>query len=252
MKPKYLTLTGADDSVQVEDLLQLSDKYPFVEWGILFSKSQNGNPRYPTYEWIDELAEAYYYRQESAPEKFSLHLCGENMRLLLKGDDRAFRELGSDIMEMFGRVQLNTPKQDLEWDVYKLIDIIKSYPNKQFIFPLKGGFNEAHSRALVSEAGLQNISFLFDDSGGKGISPKDWNIPSVSNVSTGYAGGLGPDNIYKELGRVQSTVAIRSDFTADYWLDMETKLRSGDALNPEEKFDLEKCVQVLEIAKRWF
>ena len=56
MQIKYVTLTGADESVEPMDLALLSDKYTFVEWGILFSQTRQGiEPRYPSYEWIEKL-----------------------------------------------------------------------------------------------------------------------------------------------------------------------------------------------------
>ena len=45
-------MTGADDSVDPKELFRISEKYPFVEWGILFSKSATGRYRYPSKEWI--------------------------------------------------------------------------------------------------------------------------------------------------------------------------------------------------------
>jgi len=40
MKINKITITGADDRTKISDLVQLQKDYPFVEWGILFSKEQ--------------------------------------------------------------------------------------------------------------------------------------------------------------------------------------------------------------------
>ncbi len=47
MKIDKVTLTGADDSVRPAELVEISQQYPLVEWGILFSKSQQGTARFP-------------------------------------------------------------------------------------------------------------------------------------------------------------------------------------------------------------
>jgi hypothetical protein len=38
MRLKTVTITGADDAVDPEELLQIQQRYPFVEWGILLSR----------------------------------------------------------------------------------------------------------------------------------------------------------------------------------------------------------------------
>lgn len=43
-----VTITGADDSTDVNWMQEMQDKYPFVEWGILVSQSQMGLTLEPT------------------------------------------------------------------------------------------------------------------------------------------------------------------------------------------------------------
>ena len=38
MKLTRVTITGADDSVEPRALAELSEAFPFVEWGLLMSK----------------------------------------------------------------------------------------------------------------------------------------------------------------------------------------------------------------------
>ncbi|MHB1675039.1 MAG: hypothetical protein ACYCSP_12405 [Acidobacteriaceae bacterium] len=37
MKLETVTITGADDSTDIVELAELSEEFPFVEWGILIS-----------------------------------------------------------------------------------------------------------------------------------------------------------------------------------------------------------------------
>jgi hypothetical protein len=42
-----VTITGADDSTSIDEMLALSRRFPFVEWGILVSKRHEGSYRFP-------------------------------------------------------------------------------------------------------------------------------------------------------------------------------------------------------------
>ena len=55
---RFCTLTGADDSTNIAELLALSEILPFVEWGVLVSPSHTGTGRYPSRGWIEKLVAA--------------------------------------------------------------------------------------------------------------------------------------------------------------------------------------------------
>ena len=50
-----ISIAGADDAVRPEALAALSDRFPFVEWGILLSRPETVRERYPSLAWIAEL-----------------------------------------------------------------------------------------------------------------------------------------------------------------------------------------------------
>ena len=54
-----VTITGADDAVDPGALVALSAEFPFVEWGILFSKSREGEARYPSAEWAARIGRLF-------------------------------------------------------------------------------------------------------------------------------------------------------------------------------------------------
>lgn len=249
---KCLTITGADDGIQPVQLFELSKEFPFVEWGILLSKKQRGRPRYPSSDWLDVLGTDYHLLAEKhVPAQFSLHLCGEYVRQLIMGDDQFAQDLGSDLLEVFKRIQVNTHGENLSWQLDLLADVINEFPEKEFIFQLDGnGANEAMIKLLRFEFELKNVSFLMDCSHGGGILPAQWCIPPVAEVSTGYAGGLGADNLEAQYALIKKAVEVRTDFTGHWWMDMETKVREFVA--DHEVFSLEKVREVLEIAKIWF
>jgi hypothetical protein len=65
---------------------------------------------------------------------------------------------------------------------------------------------------------LDRLALLVDASGGRGVSPISWDRPNTRKP-VGYAGGLGPNNLAKELPRI---AAVARD---PWWVDMEGKLR---------------------------
>lgn len=244
MKIDRVTMTGADDSINPNDLIEISAEYPFVEWGILFSRSQEGRARFPHIAWVD----AYIDVARENDFQSSAHLCGQDVRELLTGCELSFwRRLNErpsskagmiehkHITDAFDRVQLNfhaekhPPHPDF-------IAKISRLPH-QFILQMDGVNEKILSAAL--DQGVSNIYPLFDLSGGAGIVPEAWPV-ALDDVYCGYAGGLGPDNIEAELERI--AVAAKGK---TIWIDMETKIRSDD----DRKFDLDKVIACLEKAK---
>ena len=82
MKINKLAIAGPDDLVKHEDLLNLQNEYPFVEWGILFS-STNGKPRYPTQNWISKAV--------NLKLNLSAHFCGWWSREVLENKIYEFK-----------------------------------------------------------------------------------------------------------------------------------------------------------------
>ncbi len=100
-----VTITGADDSVYPETLLQLSRIYPFAEWGILMSRSNEGSPRFPTQIWINELIRAI---DKPSPLNIPLsaHICGYWVRDICRGGLDLYYAR-KEMLRHFTRMQLN-------------------------------------------------------------------------------------------------------------------------------------------------
>src|SRR5437867_3256069 len=96
-----VTITGADDSIHPTDLVALSKEFPYAEWGILFSGSRQGSPRYPTLAWISDLWKASGYGLQ-----LSAHLCGKWVRELVLDANFSWRR-EDQYFDMFKRIQLN-------------------------------------------------------------------------------------------------------------------------------------------------
>ena len=227
-----VTITGADDSINPIDLISLSEKYPFVEWGILVSKKNFGTKRYPSMKWLSEL----YKIKEQFNIKLSCHLCGMYVRELLSGNDIALKDL-SDLWNIFERVQINFHSIPHNYNT-NMINILLENNSKEFIFQYDDVNIELLNLAYKSGV---NCSALYDLSGGNGILPDVWNKP-LENIKCGYAGGLSPDNIEEEINIINYVVG-----NINTWIDMETHVRTNNDL----LFDLNKVEKCLKISSKY-
>ncbi len=224
-----VTITGADDSVHPKQLLNLSKKYPFVEWGILVSKKMFGTNRFPSLAWLGRL-ENIWLRNDI---NLSCHLCGMYVRELAIGNPIAISDL-ADIWQMFERVQINFHGIPHEHNK-KMFDLLKLDPEKEFIFQY-----DLVNSSIAQEAkgnGVHNCAILYDTSSGKGILPRIWPAP-LDWIHCGYAGGLSPENLKSQILVIENIVGF-----TDIWIDMETHVRSDN----DTRFDLDKVEECLKI-----
>jgi len=114
-----------------------------------------------------------------------------------------------DKYKRFGRIQVNAP---CETDLEVILQHKSSDP-----FPL----------------GPSNVCWLHDESGGHGQVPTK--RPTVHKGLVGYAGGIGPDNVQQVL------MELDIGPQAEFYIDMETKIRTNDWLN------LDLCEEVCKL-----
>ena len=243
MKLKALGLCGIDESVDQLLLKLISNKYPFVEWGVLFRPDKMGSDRYPNMEWVSQLIQI-----KNDNMYLAAHLCGDYVNQVLEGDESFIKILES---YQFKRIQVNATSingvdtKNLSDKVPNLLKIIDLYPNINWIIQR----NEETSpiwKYIETKLSVisTNISFLYDDSCGKGISKKI-SINFNSKVPFGYAGGINPNNIGKKLVELD-------DFTKDeeiIWIDMESGIRSN--INGRDVFDINKAFKCILKAENY-
>jgi hypothetical protein len=222
MQVDKITFTGADDNTSLLDLSNISKLCPFVELGILFSKSKEGQSRYPSQSKRD------YFAAMGIP--MSAHFCGWYSKEVLEKSNYKIMEG----LEGFQRIQINYNfSNSIGWDVRPLLDWAVIHPEKSIIFQV----NKANQKTIDFIDGSdipENIHFLYDSSGGRGSVIGEIK-PTYKNY-TGYSGGLNPDNI-------ESVVKLISDYPNPrrVWVDMESGVRTGD------HFDIDKCLKVIDI-----
>lgn len=225
-----ITLTGVDDETSLERLLEISSRYdeggaPFVEWGVLYSISNQGKGRYPTLERIEQIAELAVSRRAA----FALHVCGRAVRDFLAATGHVH-----EVAAKFPRVQVNFKSAD--HDLSGLRHQLQHYPDRKIIIQ----HNEANRNLWVEFGSHRNFQILYDESGGRGELRESWPTPVPNEqIVVGYAGGLGPDNLAAELPKIHDAAGRRL-----YWVDMEGRLRTD-----QDRFDLDRAERCLETMK---
>lgn len=213
-KPKFITFTGADDSTDVERIVELSRRYP-IEIGYLISATNKRN-RYAHEFLLDDVM----YLAENGVN-IAFHLCGRIVDDYVYGakTDIFFYP----ILPAVKRIQLNI-KRDIG-SLYILNENAKLNFVDIILQHREGNFPPQYS----------NIYYLFDCSGGRGIVPETYiNHPGKGRF-VGYAGGISDKNVKKIL----NVLPVKND--QEYWIDMETGVRTDDW------FDLDKIEKVCKI-----
>lgn len=230
-----VTLTGADDNTDIEQLFDLSREFQFVEWGILIGK-EKPCPRYPSNDWMHKLKDRF---SKTPHANFAVHICSGELDKMLNNSayPGCFEKMGP---ELFSRAQLNIHSWPISIDeCYNVIKAIRKMDNPltEFICQV-ANYNNWVSN-WMSKCGI-NATSVYDMSGGKGVLPLEWPVPDPAWKKVGYAGGLGPENIVEQLEKIKIAAG-----KIDFWVDMESSLRKVDKNG--DRFDLEKCRQVLQL-----
>lgn len=232
------SLTGADDKIDPESLVQLSLRYPFVEWAILYFPEKEGEARNPSREWRLKFAQL----RQRFNMKSALHLCGFNVfNEILRNEvpEDFLQELRS-----YDRIQLNINARKEQFDakeVMRVYDFLAARGHS-LILQCHPGTQSLINGYLAQTPYLDQLGVLYDASRGKGVLSSEWAKPLEvvgRPIPCGYAGGLSPENIETSLAEID---AVAGQFV--YWVDMETGLRT------ENEFDLAKAQAVLGAVRR--
>ena len=214
---KKITFSGIDTQTKISDIKKLYEKYPFIEFAFLYSQQANpkGQGRYPR----PVILKGY----KNAGVPMALHLCGKIAHDLAHDGDWSvvYKELDG-YMGLFNRIQMNIPRTN------KFSKEITFPEDKQIIIQL----HEGTEAFFDTYKNLDNIVGLQDSSGGHGVVETEWCLPETEPF--GYAGGIAPENV------VETVKAINEICDTDFWIDMETGIRTND------KFDIRKCEEICE------
>jgi hypothetical protein len=233
-----VTITGADDEVNPEELIKLHRDFPFLELGILFSKKHQGTSRYPSEDWLMR----FFDLTEEVSLALSAHLCGQYVRDLIDTGLFTWLFFKRNYYLRFSRIQLNMGEETFtNLDLKKLATKTLGFYS-DIILQSHQGFARADEVVKINkELDKQFIyHILHDASGGMGVAMTEYPVP-VPGLYCGYAGGLNPANVGDQLKRIEDVAG-----DATIWIDAETGIR-----DPEDKFDLESVRQYLSIVQAY-
>ena len=218
---QHITFTGIDWKTDLNELSEIQEQYPYVEWGVLVSKNWKSNDnRYfnPTFlESIDSNL------------NLSAHMCGHIAREAVNGNLNPFLSWANDYNYIFKRCQLNISGSQTNPEKFIYRDNMSDYFD-EVILQQKGVDNCDLFMKSMSD---RHVSILLDASGGNGINTdiKLLDVPA----KVGYAGGINASNVAEKL------TYLEENCKTPYWIDMEAGVRTNDW------FDTNKVRQVLEI-----
>lgn len=226
MTIRSITLTGVEETTELNRLAAITKaaKGISVEWGVLYSPDRAGKGgRYPSAAWIRDFSRFAFENKLST----ALHVCGRGVDEMLLDLKRA-----GALASGFRRVQLNFNQSERKFDVQYIDQLIRGLGR-----PVITQHNEAneHLSRLIT---IPYHQLLVDPSLGRGISPTSWPAP-IALKPTGYAGGLGPDNLAATLLQLEEVAGIEG---FKFWVDMESKLFTST-----NTFDLARCEAAIEV-----
>jgi hypothetical protein len=220
-KPEFVTITGADERVDPEELLEALKPFgSLVELGFLHDGEAVRN-RYPSLEylnlWVHKIAFQRGYRGLRKTPKLALHLCKQAAKLA-----RDYAEVPKVNMYAFNRVQINL--RDCQ-QTNAMISIASAFAVRM-VLQVRGEFPEPTAYP---------VDYLHDVSGGRGLENVDPPPKHDTNVRRGYAGGIRPDNVC----RFMDSLPVKEG--SPYYLDLETGVRDDN-----DEFCIDKAVQLLK------
>ena len=223
MKLRHITFTGIDGRTDLDELCNIQQAYPIVEWGVLVAKNwkDNGN-RFFNPSYLDAL--------EDRRLNLSAHLCGSIARAAVRGDITPFYEWSRYYYHLFNRCQLNVAASLGNPVSFDYSGKIANYFDEVILQQKSAREVPLFLNSKVS----RHITCLLDASGGQGIDSPIEVLKLPHKI--GYAGGINTDNVADKLSYL-----MESDDVDDFWIDMESGVRTDDW------FDLDKVVKVLEI-----
>jgi hypothetical protein len=223
-----VTFVGVDETADVESLKEIRSHYFTVEWGLwLAGESQGRVAGFPGIEWIRKLPPGL---------NLSAQLWGKSASDFLQGDDSELMTEYGEVWPLFRRIQINSTDGIDQVNLSGFSRLIAKNADKQFILRIRDRHLEV-ADALVAQ-GI-SCSTLFDESEVQEPAQKKWPKGLKRFAGCGYAGGLGPDNIYKQL-----TPILNAAQTAErWWIEIDSSLRVKE--QDQEVFSLASCKRTI-------
>jgi hypothetical protein len=221
-----VTFSGVDESVHPAQLLEIRSHYFPVEWGICLAKDREKQPRFPGIDWIKGLPPA---------SNLSAHLYGSLAQDFLAGDDTDLIARYGEILPLFRRIQISCEAEKIDSKGWSAI--ADKYKDKKLTIEVP----VENPNPAVLETKLE-ASILFN----RGQSNAQWPKAPKGANGCGYAGGLSPENLSKQLSLLMSA-ARQAGY---WWIDVNSSLRV--IKDDRDFFSVEICKKVVREIEGYF
>jgi len=245
MNISYITCSDPRPDVPIEQLIKLLEISPLVELGIQASPANMSNDM-PKYKWMDELIKIS--ENSAKPLNIAIHanyqwcdsFCNGSIPNELLFWFYSQNKITS--LPTIKRWQLNIGDNTKFFNANSISQIIKNFPDREFIFPYNNKPSVVGSIKKLNKTGAK-FSLLYDASYGRGKNPTNWQAPAFSFLKQGYSGGLSPENITQELDRISAAVPGNQTI----WIDAE-----GQLMKPgTREFDVQRADTYINGALNW-
>jgi hypothetical protein len=223
-----VTFSGVDESVHPAQLLEIRSHYFPVEWGIWLAEDQEKQPRFPGIGWIKGLPPA---------SNLSAHLYGSLAQDFLAGNDTVLIARYGEILPLFRRIQISSEAEKINSKGWKAI--AERYKDKKLTVEVSA---ENPNTAVLEMKPAGPFSLLFN----RRKSGAQWPKAPKGAHGCGYAGGLSPENLSKQLSLLMSA-ARQAEY---WWIELSTSLRTTE--NGQDLFSCGICKKVLREIEGYF
>lgn len=245
MKLRYITCSDPREYNSIKSIISLA-RLPHAEIAVQCHPSQmsKGMPRNI---WFNELLHEI---NQTSRISLAIHINNE------WANDICTRGIIPDIIldwlkiekqhnkPLIKRVQLNMSKNTADnINTDALRGVSYDFRHTEFIFQYNDKTKDAIEKLHKSYA---RFSILFDASGGNGISPQNWQKPPYENHPIGYSGGISPDNVIRNLDKINAVAGDR-----EIWIDAEGKLKSQTLFEDKSLFDADTARAYVRRANIW-
>lgn len=221
----HITFTGIDEQTDINRIVDIQMRYPKAEFGMLMCMETVKHPN----RFLDPESKTAYNTYKAASQKLRLsaHLCGMLALDAAEGNWKTVMQYCPSF-GAFLRCQLNLTRLPYTPDIIDTDNMPDTL--SELIIQQKNTDNCCRFLTIKDKS---RISVLLDASGGHGIFTAP--TPLSGPYHVGYAGGLDSHNV---SGFVKSL--MNDPRVGDFWIDMETGVRTNDWL------DLDKVEAVLK------
>ncbi|MBR2286573.1 MAG: hypothetical protein IJ866_03915 [Alphaproteobacteria bacterium] len=244
MNLRYITCSDPREFNDIHDIVKLGQMSSRVEIAVQAHPSKM-SPGMPRNEWFHDLLD--YVMMDKYKIRLALHVNREWCDAICRTGQipkelTEFFDLhrnGNIYNSVVKRWQLNIPAETVPYvNIPALSRFIDENPEKYFILQYNPRTEKVVNELYKSGA---RFSVLYDASGGRGISPDAWRAPVFPILSQGYSGGMSPENVSENLGKISNVVTDNRSV----WIDAEGKLKVDD------KFNIVRARQYIENAENW-